>query len=115
MRWSYLGRLGPDGKLDWEGTWTGNIPPSGYILPDLEDLKIYQVIREHARKGDYEGDQVDWGAYAIKVNGPELLSVLRECYRHLEAADPESLIGRYASYASSLGPNKHVAFLSVEL
>ena len=115
LKWSYLGKLGPDDKLDWGGTWTGNIPGSGHILPDLHDVSIYITIRDLAHKGEYEGAQVDWGACAIKVNGPELLAVLRECYDRLDDAPPKSLLGRYVSFATSLGTDKYVAFLSVEL
>lgn len=115
MKWSYLGKLGPEGKLDWGGTWSGNIPASGHILPDLEDTKVYMKIRDIAREGKFEGDMVDWGAFAIKVNGPELLSVLTSCYGDIEAVNPESLTGRYVSYAKALGADNYVAFLSVEL
>ena len=115
MRWSYLGKLGPEGKLDWGGTWSGNIPATGWILPDIDDLKIYLKIRDHARNGNYEGLRVDWGAFAIKVNGPELLTVMSECHDDIESVDLESLLARYVSYAKSLGSKKYVAFLSVEL
>ena len=115
MTWSYLGKLGPEGKLDWGGSSTGNIPATGWILPDLDDLKIYLKIREHARNGNYEGKQIDWGAFAIKVNGPELLTVLSECHDNIESVNLESLLGRYVSYAKSLGSKNYVAFVSVEL
>ena len=115
MRWSYLGHLGPDGTLNWGGSYSDNISASGHILPDNNDTKVYLKIREHARAGRFEGAQVDWGAYAIKVNGPELLSILQECYGNPEAADPTSLLGQYVAYAQELGADQYVAFLSVEL
>lgn len=115
IRMSYLGKLGPEGKLDWGGSWTGNIPAAGHILPDNNDITIYQNIKEHACRGDYEGDQVDWGAYAIKVNGPDLLNVLSECYGDLRVVDPNSLKGRYVNYAETLGSNHYVAFIATEL
>lgn len=77
MRWSCVGRLGPRGALGWGGDWGGNVPASG-TLPDIEDTRVYRQIRGLAQEGQYEGRRVDWGAYAIKVNGPELMSVLTE-------------------------------------
>jgi hypothetical protein len=115
MRWSYIGALGPDGALDWGGTWSGNIPTSGLYLPDWEDLKLYLQIRGHAREGKYGGDQVDWGAYAIRVNGPEMLTILAECYTDLGSVDPESLLGRYIAFARDLGSNEHVALVACAL
>jgi len=115
MRWSYLGELGPNGSLDWSGACSGNIPASGYILPDNNDPAIFNTIREHARAWRFEGTQVDWSAYAIRVNGPELLSVLRECYAEMENAYQDSLIGQYFHYAKHLGSNQYVAFMAAEL
>jgi hypothetical protein len=115
MRWSYLGELGPEGRLDWGGSWSGNVPTSGTILPDNEDTSIYLKIREAAQQGLYDGRQVDWGAFAIKVNGPELLAILTACYGDLNSIAPESVPGRYIRYARALGSEKHVAFVSAEL
>lgn len=115
MRWSYLASLGRDGALDWGGDATSGIPASGHILPDLEDTKVYLRIRQLARAGLHEGRDVDWGACAIKVNGPELMQILTDCYDTLGDAKPDSLLGRYVAYARSLGAGKYIAFLSVEL
>ncbi len=115
MRWSYLANLGPDDKLDWGGSWSGNIPASGHVLPDIEDTGVYLKIRDHARSGNYEGVEVDWGAYAIKVNGPDLLQILSECFAKIDTMRPDSIIGRYVTYAKSLGHDKYIALLSVEL
>lgn len=115
MRWSYLATLGRDGALDWGGDATSGIPASGHILPDLEETKVYLRIRQLARAGLHEGRDVDWGACAIKVNGPELMQILAHCYDKLEEAKPDSLLGRYRAYARRLGTEKYVAFLSVEL
>lgn len=115
MRWSYLANLAPAGKFEWDQHGPCNIPASGYILPDMEDTRIYLAIRDHAQKGRYEGAQVDWGAFAIKVNGPELIEVLEESLGNTEGHHTDTLIGQYASYAHSLGANRYVAFLSVEI
>ncbi|MEO6152315.1 MAG: hypothetical protein ABIT09_08400 [Croceibacterium sp.] len=115
MRWSYLGKLGPEGRLDWGGDWSGNVPASGHILPDNNDLLVYLKIREHARKGEYGGAMVDWGAFAIRVNGPELLTILADCYGDLSRVTTNSLAGRYVSYGQSLGTLNYVAFISAEL
>ena len=115
MQWAYLGHLGPGGKLDWGGSHSGNIPTSGLILPDNFDSGVDRKIRELARDGEYNGCRVDWGAYAIKVNGPELLAVLASCYGDLDAVRPASVAGQYVAYARNLGETKYVAFVSVEL
>jgi len=44
-----------------------------------------------------------WGLFAIKVNGPELLAVLENCYGDLASAPPGSPLARYADFAKSLG------------
>jgi hypothetical protein len=115
VRWAYLGKLGPNGLLDWGGGWSGNIPASGYVLPDIEDTRIYLKIRELAQEGAYEGRQVDWGAFAIKVNGSALLSILAECLGDLDEIDPESVLGRHVVYAELLGTEKYVALIATEL
>lgn len=115
MRWSYLAKLGPDGALDWGGDDSSGIPASGHILPDLLDTKVYLRIRQLARAGLHDGRDVDWGACAIKVNGPELMQILTDCYDNLADAKPDSLLGRYAAYAKALGLERYIAFLSVEL
>ena len=112
MRWSYIGELGADGALDWGGDFSGNIPASGHFLPDWEDLKLYLKIRQHAREGRYHGAQIDFDACAIKVNGPEMLAVLEECYGDPDAADPTSLLGKYVAFAKALGPENCIAFIS---
>jgi hypothetical protein len=115
MKWAYLGHLGPDGQLDWGGSHSGNIPPSGQILPDNHDVGVDLKIRQLAREGLYEGRQVDWGAYAIKVNGPQLLEVLELCYGHLDHPNDQSIKARYVAFARQLGLEDFVAFLSVEM
>jgi hypothetical protein len=115
MRWSYVGELGKDGALDWGGNNSGNIPVSGRFLPDWADTKLYLTIRGYAREGAYEGGQVDWGAFAIKVNGPEMLTVLKECYGNMDVVDPTTLLGTYAAFARKLGTEHHVALGSAEL
>ena len=115
MRWSYVGKLGKDGALDWGGDKNGNIPVSGLFLPDWEDTKLYLRIRGYAREGAYEGGQIDWGAFAIKVNGPEMLTVLEECYGRMDAVNPKTLLGRYAAFARKLGTENYVALVSAEM
>ena len=115
MRWSYVGALGKDGALDWGGDDSGNIPASGHFLPDLEDTKIYLIIRGYAREGAYEGRQVDWGAFAIKVNGPEMLTILEECYGSLDGVGPKTILGKHAAFARKLGTDNYVALISCEM
>lgn len=115
MRWSYLAELGPDGALDWGGDNSGNIPVTGKILPDCEDLKLYLAIRSLVREETYEGRWVDWGACALKVNGPQLLTILSNCYGDIAKFAPDGLLARYAAFANALGADKQVALLSVEM
>ena len=115
MRWSYVGKLGKGGVLDWGGNDSGNVPVSGSFLPDWEDTKLYLRIKGYAQEGRYHGRRVDWGASAIKVNGAEMLTVLEECYGSTDAVDPETLIGKYAAFARKLGPEHYVALVAAEM
>jgi hypothetical protein len=69
----------------------------------------------YAREGAFEGRQVDWGAFAIKVNGPEMLRVLEEAYGSTMEVDPKTLLGRYAAFARELGTENYVAMVSTEM
>ena len=79
------------------------------------DTKLYLTIRGYAREGGYEGCRVDWGAFAIKVNGPEMLTILEECYGNMDEVDPKTLLGKYADFARKLGTENYVALISTEL
>ena len=65
-----------------------------------------------AQEGRYEGRQVDWG---VEVNGPELMTVLADCYGDLSDCDPKTVLGRHIKYAKKLGDEKFVALISLEL
>ena len=106
--------LGPRGVLDRGGDDSGNIPSAG-TPPDMEDIRVYRQIRGLAQEGRYEGRQVDWGAWAIKVNGPELMSVLADCYGDLTDCDPNTVLGRRIKYAKKLEHGKYVALISTEM
>lgn len=115
MRWSYLGNLGPGEALDWGGANGGNIPASGHILPDIEDTRVYLKICEHARRGNFEGRQVDWDAHALKVNGTELASILMEVFGNEDEIPPDGVISQHLAYARKLGGSKYVALLAVAM
>lgn len=115
MKWSYLAELGTDGALDWGGDNSGNIPVTGKILPDCEDLMLYLAIRSLVNSGAYEGRWVDWGACALKVNGPQLLTILSDCYGDTGKFAPDGLLTKYVAYANTLGADKQVALISVEM
>ncbi|WP_221792223.1 hypothetical protein [Aquisediminimonas sediminicola] len=115
MRWSYIGQLGENGALDWKGNYSGNIPVGGRFLPDWNDTALYLKIRDLARDGRYHGAQVDWGAFAVKVNGTELLSILDECYGPVEEMKSDTLLARYISFAERLGAGNYVALVSCEI
>lgn len=110
MKWSYLAPLGADDKVEWGDPGSDSVPPSGQLLPDIENLSVYLKIREHAWEGRYCGQQIDWGAYGIKVNGPQLLQILEEC-----SGDHGSAMSIYKDFARSLGDSQYVAFISIEL
>jgi hypothetical protein len=113
MRWSYLGKLGSNGELDWGGNWDCNVPVR--ILPDLHETKLYLIIRGLAREGAHAGREVDWGASAIKVNGPEVMDILRSVYGDLERFKPKDTIGKYVQFARDLGSERFAAFIAAEL
>lgn len=115
IRLSYLADLGPGGKLDWGRDTGGNIPASGYILPNIQDTAVYLKICEHAQKGNFEGTMVDWDAHALKVNGPDLISILTEVYGGPENVPPESIVGRHFAFAKRLGESKYLAFVAVAI
>lgn len=115
MRWSYIGELGANGALDWDGDGTCNIPVSGQFLPDWEDNGLYLHIKQLANSGEFEGKQVDWGAWAIKVNGPEMLGILSHCYGELDAVKPEALLGRYVAFAKELGEDHSIALVACSM
>ncbi|GAC1586641.1 MAG: hypothetical protein NVS3B5_20630 [Sphingomicrobium sp.] len=115
MRWSYVGSLGKDDALDWGGNYDGNSPASGHYLPDWDDTKLYLRIRGYAREGAFEGRQTDWGTYALKVNGPELLTILEEAYGSTTGIDPKTLLGRYAAFARKLGTENYIPLISAEM
>lgn len=115
MRWSYVADLGPNGALDWGGTNTGNIPVTGKYLPDFQDNKLYMTISWHAQQGNYDGRAVDWGAEAIKVDGPQILEILEECYGDLDQQSPKSEVGGLANFARSLPAGQQMALVACSM
>ena len=115
MRWSYVGDLGKEGPLDWGGTNSGNIPVTERYLPNFQDNRLYLTISWHAKQGNYDGRAVDWGAQAIKVDGPKMLEILEECYGALDQHSPQSEIGLYADFARNLPSGKHVALIAASM
>lgn len=111
QRWAYVGDLGKDGALDWGGDYNGNIPTSGR-LPDLGSDAFWAILGL-VRDGAYEGRQVDWGAWAIKVNGPQLRQVLASIYGDTLTTAP--LPAPYLALADELGPDRFIAFVAAEL
>ena len=115
MRWSYVADLGPNDALDWGGDNTGNIPVCKQYLPDFQDNKLYLTIKWHAQKGNYEGRAVDWGASAIKVNGPQILEILEECYGDLSQHSPKREVGMLANFARNLPAGKQMALVACSM
>jgi hypothetical protein len=115
MRWSYVADLGKDGALDWGGNNTGNIPVTERYLPNFQDNVLYRTINWHAQQGNYEGRAVDWGASAIKVDGPQILEILAECYGDLEQRSAKSEIGMLATFAKNLPTGKQMALIACSM
>lgn len=113
-KWSYVGPLGPGGKLDWGRSAGGNIPPSG-TLPDIEDLAIYQMISRLVISGRYEGQIIDFDAYGLKVSGTEIRQIIEACYQSEPTMLNAPVIARYLEYADQLTLEEHVAFVAVAM
>lgn len=113
QRWAYVGKLGPGDALDWDGNNDGNIPVSGW-LPDLHTDAFWAIMRL-ANEGQYQGRQVDWGAWAIKVNGTQLKQVLADIYGAEKVAQPWPVLKSYLDLADELGEANYVAFVAAEL
>lgn len=110
QRWAYVGDLGEGGALDWGGSYSGNIPTGGR-LPDLNSKAFWRVYRL-AEDGAYAGRQLDWGAWGIKVNGPQLREVLISIYGEALTVAP---IPQYLALADELGETQFIAFVAAEL
>jgi hypothetical protein len=108
--WAFLAELDPQGSLEWKG----NLPRS-LGLPKLGDY-AFSTILELAKAGKFGGRQVDWGAWAIKVNGPQLQEVLDKCVTHRQFfKDHGEKIEAYRKFAGEIGEGNSVAFVAAEL
>ena len=113
QRWAYVGDLGLGGALDWGGTHSGNIPTSGR-LRDLDSTAFWKIM-DLAEKREFEGRQVDWGAWALKVNGPQLRQVLEAIYGADRLKKPWPPVDSYLALADELGAEQFVALVAAEL
>ena len=113
QRWAYVGKLGSGEALDWGGDSDGNIPVGGW-LKDLHSEAFWAIMRL-ADEGQYQGRQVDWGAWALKVNGPQLKQVLRDIFGAEQIAQPSPVLQSYIDLADELGDANYVAFVAAEL
>jgi hypothetical protein len=109
--WAYGVALSPGQLLDWGGTWDGNIPKSD-LLPEL-DHKAYEAIAGLARRGEHNGVKVDWGAWAIRVNAPELHELVVSIYGKPPACGPAA--ARYIEFAGSMSADQQFALIACEL
>ena len=115
MKWSYIGDLGPNGNLDWGGSSTGNIPFRDPNLPDNNDLEVYLEIKQFVKEGRFDGRWIDWGAVAIKVDGPGIMEVLASAYDGVSNLPTTPVTAAYVRYAEELGAGNFVAFIALEL
>jgi len=114
MKWSYVGPLGSGGKLDWGRSAGGNIPLSG-LLPDIEELSVYQMISKLVAEGAFEGQIIDYDAYGLKVNGVDLRQIIEASYQSQPSMLTTRVIARYLEYADNLPPQEFVAFVAVAM
>jgi hypothetical protein len=114
MKWSYVGPLGPGGKLDWGRSAGGNIPPSG-LLPDIEDLSLYQMISKLVTDGAFQGQIIDYDAYGLKVNGADLRRIIEACYQSEPSMLAGPVVTQYLEYADNLPLDEFVAFVAVAM
>lgn len=106
---SYLGKLGAGRELEWGGS----VPVPA--LPELHETKLYLIIRGLAREGAHQGREVDWGASAIKVNGPEIMDILESFYGDLRKVGRTGSLAKYVKFARQLGIEGFAAFIAAEL
>lgn len=113
QRWAYVGALGVNGALDWGGTHHGNTPGGGR-LEDLDSAAFWKIV-ELANQHEFEGRQVDWGAWALKVNGAQLRKVLQMVYGDEALLAPRAPVDSYLALADELGDSQFVALIAAEL
>lgn len=111
MTWAFLAELDPHGGVDFKGSLPSPLP-----LPKLMGYGAFGTVLDLAKTGAFEGRQVDWGAWAIKVNGPQLVDVLDQCVKHLQFfMDDGEKIEIYRKFAGEISEGKSVAFVAAEL
>lgn len=110
--WAYVAELGSGGVLDWGGDDSGNLPRNR-LLPDLNGA--FGTIYQLAKDGAYDGLQLDWGAWGLKVNGPQLREVLTAIYGDGVVSAARPPIDSYLKLADELGEHRYVAFVAAEL
>ena len=111
-RWIYIGELGENGALDWGGDPNlGNIPK--HLQPSIYGDDGFWIVVRLVDSGEFEGRKIDWGAWALKLNGPQLREVLTRVFsvdiRRGNAAE------EHIAFADKLGPDKYVALVAAEL
>ena len=79
----YIGYLdSPDnGNFKWEGgDWSGNIPcrisPPKYF-PCASDA--FRKILDMTDSSEWDGKQLDWGAWGVKMHKQELMAFIKDC------------------------------------
>lgn len=83
----YIGYLDSpeNGDFKWEGgDWSGNIPRriSPQYFPHAHDT--FQKILDLTHSTEWEGKQLDWGAWGVKMHKQELLAFIDDCEKRNE-------------------------------
>ncbi len=111
-RWIYIGELGENGALDWGGDPNlGNIPK--HLQPSIYGDDGFWIVVRLVDSGEFEGGKIDWGAWALKLNGPQLREVLTRVFS--AGIWPKQAIDDYVAFADKLGPGEYVALVAAEL
>jgi hypothetical protein len=73
-----------DPEWSWEATgdrWNGNLPKwLTSALPDPTDFAPGWAIIRGIRNGKYQGGQIDWGSWAVKMRPKDILAFIDEHY-----------------------------------
>lgn len=96
---------GPD-TLNWPGgTWSGNRARSitDYFPPAAGYGEPFFTVRRRIQTGEYQGRQIDWGAWAAIVSKQEILAVIADTYRGNDwYSDPAQMPHLYKDFQNLL-------------
>lgn len=73
----YIGYM--DNTFDWDkGDWSGNTP--NRRSPFFPPATPFDKVIDKIDSGEFEGKQLDWGAWGAKVNKEQIVNFIKESY-----------------------------------